>query len=206
MMNGRIYIIRNSANSKCYVGQTIGPIADRLKRHIYNALRGDETALCRAIKKYGPKRFSVSLLAECDVSFLCELERHYIRLLGTFPGGYNMDEGGGLPPRRRGWTHTEEWKKHNSLVHTGMKRPSRSAEFRAKQSLAQSGKTIPSATRAKISVALKGRKKPARTADHVNKILLSQTKENGDHVLKGRPWSQARRDAENKRKRGQLNA
>jgi hypothetical protein len=53
-MKGHIYLIRNLINGKGYVGQTTKTVTARFSEHRYEAGRGTEYVLYRAIRKYGP--------------------------------------------------------------------------------------------------------------------------------------------------------
>lgn len=190
-MSGQIYLIRNSINGKGYVGQTTIGIDRRFAKHKENARLGIDFALYRAIRKYGIDNFIMLEIANCSRLLLDDLEKHYIKFFGTsatFGHGYNMTEGGDTRRVPKNWRHTEESKAKNSVSHKGMKRPPRSDEYRAKQSIAQKGKSISSETKAKISAALKGKKKQPRTPTH--KANISAAKKGQG---KGKPWSEARR-------------
>lgn len=91
-----IYKIENSVTGKIYIGQTVD-YEKRKSSHI-NALRAnrhDNTYLQNSWNKYGEKSFEFSVVTECDVEQLDDLEILYIRQLGTVaPNGYNMTHGG----------------------------------------------------------------------------------------------------------------
>ena len=58
-----IYKISNSVNNKVYIGQTIRPIEERFARHINDAMNGVlDTHFARAIRLYGPDKFSIELI------------------------------------------------------------------------------------------------------------------------------------------------
>ncbi len=92
--SGYIYIIENTANDKCYVGQTADPTR-REKQHFRQSSRG-QTALKNAMSKYGKDCFSFTLLEKCnDPAALNEREIYWIKKLNSrSPHGYNMCEGG----------------------------------------------------------------------------------------------------------------
>lgn len=50
---GRIYIIRNTINSKVYVGQTKVSIKLRFQNHLSAARCGKDYVIGKAIRKYG---------------------------------------------------------------------------------------------------------------------------------------------------------
>lgn len=91
-----IYKIENIITGKLYIGQAV----DYEKRKIshINALRGNYHSnkyLQKSWNKYGENAFEFSLVIECDVEQLNELEIEYIRRFDTvIPNGYNMTKGG----------------------------------------------------------------------------------------------------------------
>ena len=101
-----IYMIRNSQNGKCYVGQS-----DNVKRRVEaheRALRHNihyNQYLQRSWNKYGYKNFEFVLLEECDKASLDEREIFYIDYFGSYRDGYNMNIGGNS---NRGYKYTDE--------------------------------------------------------------------------------------------------
>lgn len=106
--HGYIYCITNNVNSKIYIGQTKMSIEERYASHIRcsRTKNGDNCLLYLAMRKYGVKNFSVSLV-ECvreesvdDLQKrLNELEVFYIKDFNSLkPNGYNMTPGGNAPP------------------------------------------------------------------------------------------------------------
>lgn len=90
-----IYIIKNTVSNKCYVGQTIQPVKERVKQHFKKSAKSCP-ALAAAIRKYGPDNFSVEVIAEADSQDkLNELEVHFISEFNSIsPNGYNLEYGG----------------------------------------------------------------------------------------------------------------
>ena len=86
-----VYKITNIQNNKVYIGQTIRPIEQRFKRHIADAMNGSlDTHLARAIRKYGPDNFKLSLICSCkSQKELCEQEQYWIRYYNSVQEGYN---------------------------------------------------------------------------------------------------------------------
>lgn len=86
-----IYKITNIQNNKIYIGQTIRPTEQRFKRHINDAINGNlDTHLARAIRKYGPENFQLSLVCSCKShEELCEQEQYWIRYYNSVQDGYN---------------------------------------------------------------------------------------------------------------------
>lgn len=90
-----IYKITNTVNNKSYVGYTTNPTA-RWEAHRHN--QGSKLVF-QAIKKYGEDKFTFEVIAEDTV----DNEQKYIDEHNTMaPYGYNLVEGGGLPPKPYG--------------------------------------------------------------------------------------------------------
>ena len=97
---GYIYKITNKVNNKSYVGYTANPQA-RWVAHRHN--QGSKLVY-QAIKKYGVDKFTFEVIAEDTV----ENEQQYINEHNTMaPNGYNLTEGGSLPPNHKGKTYKE---------------------------------------------------------------------------------------------------
>ena len=93
---GRIYIIRNTVNSKVYIGQTHVSIKLRFQNHLSAARRGLDYVIGKAIRKYGEDKFYVELLEECLIEELNEREKYWIAFFKATDNrfGYNMSIGG----------------------------------------------------------------------------------------------------------------
>jgi group I intron endonuclease len=95
-----VYLLRNTVNGKGYVGITRGIARLRFLAHCRLAKKQRAKARCaihRAIVKYGPEVFTVSVLAQAATwEETTQLERAFIAELGTFGSqhGYNMTRGG----------------------------------------------------------------------------------------------------------------
>ena len=98
---GFIYKVTNNINGKIYIGQSIFQIEKRFKEHI-NASKNVSKNIrpfYRAIRKYGEKNFSISLIEEVDNSLLNEREKYWIKYYRSYVGfkdcnGYNATLGG----------------------------------------------------------------------------------------------------------------
>lgn len=101
-MNGFIYIIRNTVNSKVYIGQTRTSVSQRWKEHLRHARYGDQI-INRAMKKYGVDKFYIETLEICDVEVLDYREMYYIDLYDATDKskGYNVSIGGNTPRFKR---------------------------------------------------------------------------------------------------------
>ena len=98
---GVIYIIKNFANDKIYVGKTINTAQKRFGQHLNEAFTENSRVynycLSRAIRKYGIECFDYAIFAPyVPEDDLVLVEEHYIRMYdATNPNiGYNMSSGG----------------------------------------------------------------------------------------------------------------
>ena len=96
---GRIYIIRNTVNSKIYVGQTTVSIKLRFQNHLSAARNNKDYVIGKAIRKYGQDKFYVELLEECLKEELNEREKYWISFFKATDSryGYNLSIGGHHP-------------------------------------------------------------------------------------------------------------
>lgn len=101
-MNGFIYIIRNTVNSKVYIGQTRTSVEQRWKEHLRHAQYGDQV-INRAMKKYGVDKFYIETLEICSIELLNYREMYYIDLYDSTnkSKGYNVSIGGNTPRFKR---------------------------------------------------------------------------------------------------------
>lgn len=102
---GWIYIIRNTVNSKVYVGQTSMNIKVRFQDHLSAARHGKDYVIGKAIRKYGEDKFYVEQLEECRINgkkaltkLLNERETYWISYYNATDNrfGYNMSIGGNV--------------------------------------------------------------------------------------------------------------
>jgi group I intron endonuclease len=95
---GIIYCARNIKNDKKYVGKTVQTLQERWDGHVMFAHteRGWGIYFCRAIRKYGPDSFELSVLETVSDEDLNTAERRWIAALHTTDRsiGYNSTEGG----------------------------------------------------------------------------------------------------------------
>lgn len=170
---GYIYIIENTANGKCYIGQTRGSTEQRLKGHIAESKNEKNTRpLCRAIRKYGEESFIIKPLFTCfDEETMNYMEVFFIDNFGTFGhGGYNATTGG---HQCRGTVYSEETRKKIAMKNTGQKRTPEQVE-KIRQS--QIGKKMSEESKKKIGSYWKGRKRKPEKHDyprHPNKKTLN---------------------------------
>lgn len=99
-----IYKLENSVTKKCYIGQTTThkftrgkyydyTISHRFSEHIGASKRKRTTAICQAIREYGPEVFSISELERCNTCDADKTESKWIKKLDTCsPNGYNIQK------------------------------------------------------------------------------------------------------------------
>lgn len=106
-MKKDIYIIRNTINNKCYVGQSVD-YKTRFRKHKEEARRNNfhyKSYLYNAMNTLGIKNFYVELL-ESQVEDYNEKEIYYIKKFNTLrPNGYNLADGGNWYPNLKGIEH-----------------------------------------------------------------------------------------------------
>lgn len=96
-----IYKIENLINGKIYIGQSVD-IQYRFRNHKSESFNPKsnayDTAIHRAIRKYGVDNFSFDVIEECDQDKLREREVYWINYYQSFGNGYNLTSGGeGVP-------------------------------------------------------------------------------------------------------------
>lgn len=111
-INKSIYIIKNTVNDLCYIGQSVD-YNYRFRKHKEEALRGRieyRDCLHTAMRELGVDKFYVEVLEE-NVDNPDEREIYYINKLNTiYPNGYNVASGGMRYPNLSGVRH------HNATV------------------------------------------------------------------------------------------
>jgi len=115
-----IYLIKNTINEKCYIGQSIY-LKKRLLKHITLSDRKMyDTPLYKAIQKYGIEVFEFDILETLNTSDyklaktqLDIWEKEYIKKYNSYgDSGYNQTVGG--DPGILGYKFTEDQKQHQS--------------------------------------------------------------------------------------------
>lgn len=194
-MTSGCYILTNSITHKRYVGQSVR-IEKRLRDH---REARTNNLIHKSVKKHGFGAFEVKVW-ECPVEDLDELEEFLIAELDTVvPNGYNVTPGGSVG--LRGFKHSPETRKRESESRKGKKH---SDTTRAKMSAAHKRNYCPERYR-KIGVMLAGIPRSKEVKDKISKakmghIVSHETRLKRSAQLKGKPWSDARREAqENKR-------
>ena len=92
--NGKVYVVRNTTNSKLYVGSTVRTLAQRMAEHRIQAKNGLIFPFYSAMREIGIEKFYIELLADykCDRKEQLNKEegRHMRELNALVPNGYNQ--------------------------------------------------------------------------------------------------------------------
>lgn len=164
-----IYKITNQVNNKIYIGQTVQPLHERLRRH------ASKYSMCRklhnSIQKHGINNFIIEEIDTTDTQEkVDELEKFYIKTLNTIEAGYNLKEGGAngllsdetkekISESLQGHIVSEDTKQKLSLQNTGSNNPNyglkRSDETKSKTSGALKGRVISWSDKISASCATK---------------------------------------------------
>lgn len=184
---GLIYLLRNTVNGKCYVGQTTASLEHRFGQHISS---NNKMPICRALKKYGRESFTKEVIFfafnkdALDYAEIALIEEHR----ASRPHGYNIKGGGSYGK------HHDETKKKLSDASLGKKF---SMETRAKIAATRIGKTLSPETKEKVLNALRGRVLSQATKDKISASLTGRKRptevvEKMSRALRGRKWSAER--------------
>ena len=197
-----IYLLTNSVNGKQYIGQTTTTPERRWQGHVQEsqAARRNHLPLYSAIRKYGAKAFHLSILGNADnQAELNRKEKAFIEAYSTNlrAFGYNLAEGGNVPPRmtpetakkvgdsHRGKPKSALHRQHVSeaLKKIGYKTSVRlmghetSVETRIKIGAAHKGKVVSEVTKDKLRVA-RVLQAPIRWTDEQKRSLSAYRKLN----------------------------
>jgi group I intron endonuclease len=127
---GTIYILKNKLDGKCYIGQTIQKVYNRLRDH-----RKAKSYIGNALRMYGEENFERIIIENVPDDELDELEKKkIIEYNSLVPNGYNLDSGGNLNKH-----HHEETKKKMSK-HMIENNPMKDLEIRKKVGEANKGR------------------------------------------------------------------
>ncbi len=99
-----VYLIRNTANGKCYVGKTTGSLARRWSQHKCEARLGRyDLPLYRDMRVYQPHCFEVEVLGEASTQRrIAQMERKFIRIFDAVESGYACGTGQAVRLQVRG--------------------------------------------------------------------------------------------------------
>lgn len=202
-----IYCIENTINGKKYVGQTIETLDKRFKKHKSHANRGANTLLHKALRKYSPETFTISLLETCNSLEEMNLkEIEWISKLNTTNKniGYNLTIGGRGSANghivtektkkniskgmKNFYSNLENRKKTSILVKEGMQKWKESLSLDEYNQWKEKIKTGPNKrvnfkhteeTKLKISQSKLGKKRGKQTSEHIQKRV---------NAIKGRKY------------------
>ncbi len=172
-----------------YVGQTVN-LKGRFANHIHSYLSKDKNKKNSWIKSLKKKELEpiLTVIEECSSEELNFWECHYISLYRSW--GFklkNHDMGGSYKLGKR---HSEETKLKMSLAAKGKPK---SEEHKRKQSLSCKGRTFSEETLTKMRKprSEEGKKNISNGCKGKKKTVPSK--------LKNKPWSEARRNSQNKK-------
>lgn len=175
-----VYLLKNSANGKGYVGQHCKENPDsRWEDHLRAARSGRRHPLYDAIRKYGSTKFTAEVVWRGDPRLLDVKERFYIKKFHTFiedrlGGGYNLTTGGDSGGRK-----SERTKRLLSIsAKAGAAKRWARPEERANMSMRAKERMADPIVRAQISAQQKKRfEDPAQRAHAVLKQTGKKHKE-----------------------------
>jgi len=90
---GVIYKVENTLNNKVYIGKTTRNIEIRWKEHLACSATKDNK-FYRALRKYPPSVFKLSIIEKASNDELNNLETYWINQYDSFRNGYNSTMGG----------------------------------------------------------------------------------------------------------------
>ena len=181
-MKSGVYLIKNIANNKVYVGSSIN-VDKRWKDHKWYLKEGKHHSchLQSAWDKYGEQSFTFEIIQEVLIpEHLLAYEQVYLDYYKSYEGdkGYNICKVAGSP---LGMKHTEEARKKISEIHKGKivsketrkklseinKGKKLNEEHKKKLIEANKGKNRSEEARKKMSEATKGRKHTKETKQKI---------------------------------------
>jgi group I intron endonuclease len=204
-----IYKIQNKIDGKIYIGQTKKQLSRRIAEHILF-----DSYIGKALRKYGIQSFEISVIDEAaDRETLNDKELFWICFYDCkYPNGYNFTDGGdGI----EGYKHTEaailkikekralqvmgkeQYLKHVEYLrsHPPFKGKKHSDESKEKNRKAHVGKSV--WNKGLVGYSSDDTKQKYRKS-RLGKSIPAISK-----ALKGKPWSAARRAAQNKKGKGE---
>lgn len=132
---GLIYKIQNNINNKVYVGQTKGPLKNRIRSHKGLVKRGT-FSIYRAMRKHRYENFSfLEIEIDIEENNLNDRECYWINFFDSYKNGYNDHPGGSWtneeyllwmekirPTKNKGYVFpkrvfSEEWKQNMRKPH-----------------------------------------------------------------------------------------
>ena len=185
-----IYKIVNLINGKVYVGKTIRAIEIRFKGHLEGVKGRVNRYLYDSINHYGVENFKVELIEQCEREIEDEREKYWIKSLksNNKEFGYNMTEGGDGGRTSINFKHSEETKRKISDKNKGRVRTEEEKQNLRNKNL---GKKLSEETKLKMSKSHIGKKNIFKNPEERSRKQSL--------AMKGKPWTEARRNAQNNR-------
>lgn len=206
-----IYKITNLVNGKIYIGQTVTSLQERWRHHLH-ASRGNNTLICKAIRKYGRDSFQMELIVQaCSQEELDYLEAYFIVIWDAQnPNvGYNRTDGGigftghhslatrakmsathkGRPGPTRGMKLSEEHKQKISIGNTGKKR---SAEVRQKYSSSKLGAKNPAFGNSELGRYANSCRKNTHCSDAAREKISLANSGSNNRMFGATPWNKGK--------------
>jgi group I intron endonuclease len=166
-----VYLVTCLVNEKLYVGKTEQTLHERWLQHLSFARCGAKWALSRAIRKYGPDNFTITVITTTgNRNTLSQLEKLWIVVLNSKieNHGYNMTDGGeGVSGRPM----SEEAKRRISIANTGK---THSPSTRERLRIAHTGRKLPESQKVKIGNASRGHIKSSETREKLRLANLGK--------------------------------
>ena len=90
-MKSGIYMIKNTKNNKCYIGQSKN-VYKRMKEHKQTMkYKRENKKFNKDLEKYNIKDFKFEILELCDIKKLNKREEYYSNLYNSIANGYNSN-------------------------------------------------------------------------------------------------------------------
>jgi hypothetical protein len=191
-MKSGIYVIKNIANNKVYVGSAVN-IDKRWQIHKYDLAKGKHHSclLQRAWDKYGEENFKFEIIEEVkNPEHLLSYEQVYLDYYKSYENdrGYNICKVSGSP---YGIKHTEETKRKMSEA-----KRKQSEETKKKISEAHNGKKLSEETKQKLREVNTGKKlseETKRKIGEASKNMSEETKRKISEICSGKKRSEETR-------------
>ena len=169
----QLYLVRNLVNGKGYIGITKQKLYRRWSAHVTRAIKGQGFVFAKALRKYGVKNFTLTVLAEASTyDELKQLEIEAIKQYDTFIAngrGYNLTTGGegtpGVKPSAELCQRRSETRKKNGY------RPSAESLKRMSETKKQHPQVYSEARRAAISQRMRTMPRTPEHRQHMSESL-----------------------------------